>query len=273
MRSRRSSGATSWPGSPRRSRSRTARSPGTARRAAPRCRRRTAPRPRAARVTATGSPSSRYRSRSSDASLIERCPSTTCTPSTPTAAVATSSRAGGVATASHHRADRGVLHVRHVVRIRLQRGIGDAPRERHRVAGAHDLLLGREHAAGVLEHVARAGHVGEHLRRVAVERVHGDVHAAAVGEALQPVGRLAHLVQRGRRDVALARHDPGQRDVRRQVLEVVPAVPVLDRVGVAVDRREDDPGDVHDRSRCVVDQAERSSTRRTSGICRSVRLW
>src|SRR3954469_5753458 len=138
---------------------------------------------RAARVTATGSPSRRYRSRSSDASVIERWPSTACTPSTPTAAAATSSRAagcpppratprrgralaarGGITAAPHHRADRRVLHVRYVDRVGLQHGIGDAPRQRHRVAGPHDLLLRREHAAGVFEHVARAGHVGEDLR-------------------------------------------------------------------------------------------------------------
>ena len=47
-----------------------------------------------------------------------------------------------VTTAAEHRTDRCVLDVRDVVGVGLQCRVGDAPRPRHRIAGAHDLLFG-----------------------------------------------------------------------------------------------------------------------------------
>src|SRR5207237_4465702 len=92
-----------------------------------------------------------------------------------------------VATAPEHDADRRVLDVWDVLAVGLEHRIGDAPRPGHGVAGAHDLLLRREHAPGGFELVAVGGHVGEHLRGIAGERVDGDVHAAPVGEPFEAV--------------------------------------------------------------------------------------
>ena len=89
---------------------------------------------------------------------------------------------------------------------------------------AHDLLLGREvHAPLGVELVARRSS-SRPPPRGGRRSVYTVTYAATL--AKPSAGRPPALVQRRGWRRSAARHDPWQRDVRWQVLEVVPAVPV-----------------------------------------------
>ena len=131
-----------------------------------------------------------------------------------------------------------------VAGIGLQRGVGHCPVEGEGVAQPHDLLLVGEHPVGFHQHLPVLSHGGHHPVHVAAQPVDGEKGAAPVGERLiAAVG--PKLLVAGRGHVAAAVHHIGQGDVGGQVLQVVPAVPILNGVGVAVEAGEDDSGCLH----------------------------
>ena len=152
---------------------------------------------------------------------------------------------GGGSAPPQHDPDPAVADVGHISIIEPEHRIAEHPREVHGVAGAHSPVAGTLHSPLGLEHIAVDGHGLDRLDRIDRREVDGHVDALAVVEAQMGFGREAYLMQLGRGDVATSTGDLGQREVGRQVLEVVPPVPALDVGVVGVEGREDDAFRLH----------------------------
>ena len=206
------------------------RSAGTGRRAGPRRWHRLAD----GHCRPPGSPSTKNMSRNNPGRLRDSVVHVPVTPSTCATRAARPSSSWRCTTITPVCADE-----RHVPLLELELGAPEGGGAGEHVALAYHLLLGREpHPTGLVQLRELDAHVVERQLWITRQDVGGQERGPAVGER-RTVAREPHRVQLGGRHVATAEHDPGQAHVHRRVLEVVPAVPLLDGVGVAVERGED----------------------------------